>query len=75
MLHKCILVFLQDDIEDIVKQIEKEEQKKLQVIEKVIAIPPTRRAFCSLTAHPYKDELIMFGGEFHNGHEVSLLSW
>ncbi|KAL1116970.1 hypothetical protein AAG570_004298, partial [Ranatra chinensis] len=59
----------QEDIESIVNQIEKEEQKKLQVVEKVIT-PPTRRAFSTLCAHPYKDELIMFGGEFHNGQET-----
>ncbi|CAH1396329.1 unnamed protein product [Nezara viridula] len=69
-MKKKLALTGEDDIEDIVKQIEKEEQKKLQVIEKVIATPPTRRAFCSLTAHPYKDELIMFGGELHNGHET-----
>ncbi|CAL7933535.1 unnamed protein product [Xylocopa violacea] len=56
----------EDNIEDIVAQIEKEESRKRHVIEKVVA-PPSRRINFTLTAHPLKDELIMLGGEFHDG--------
>lgn len=56
----------EDDIENIIAQIEKEEAKKQCIIEKIVA-PPSRRINFTLTVHPFKDELIMFGGEFHDG--------
>eukprot|EP00912_Choanoflagellata_sp_UC4_P000825 UC4_evm14s507 len=36
--------------------------------------PPTARANCSLTAHPEKDELFLFGGEFHGPHSSYVYS-
>ncbi|KAK1118624.1 hypothetical protein K0M31_014929 [Melipona bicolor] len=56
----------EDDIELMIAQIEKEEAKRQRVIEKTVA-PPSRRVNFTLTAHPFKDELIMLGGEFHDG--------
>ncbi|CAD1472406.1 unnamed protein product [Heterotrigona itama] len=55
-----------DDIELVIAQIEKEEAKRQRVVEKIVA-PPSRRVNFTLTAHPFKDELIMLGGEFHDG--------
>lgn len=52
-----------------IAQIEKEEAKRQHVIEKTVA-PPSRRVNFTLTAHPFKDELIMLGGEFHDGRTV-----
>jgi len=34
---------------------------------------PSRRVNFSLSAHPFKDELIMFGGQFHDGREVNVI--
>jgi len=34
---------------------------------------PSRRVNFSLTAHPFKDELVMFGGQFHDGREVNII--
>jgi hypothetical protein len=59
----------QDDIEKIVADIELEEKKRQEVIETVVP-PPSRRANFSLTAHPDKEELILFGGEYFNGQKV-----
>ncbi|XP_076286943.1 kelch domain-containing protein 4 [Lasioglossum baleicum] len=56
----------EDDIESVIAQIEKEEARRQRVVEKTVE-PPSRRVNFSLTAHPFKDELIMFGGEFHDG--------
>ncbi|GLH04960.1 Kelch domain-containing protein 4-like Protein [Gryllus bimaculatus] len=61
----------EDDIEKIVAEIEKEEKKRLQVVEKVVE-PPSRRVNFSLVPHPLKDELILFGGEFFNGQKTFL---
>uniref|UniRef100_A0A224XNU8 Kelch domain-containing protein 4 n=1 Tax=Panstrongylus lignarius TaxID=156445 RepID=A0A224XNU8_9HEMI len=69
-LRKQLAASGEDDIETILAQIEKEEHERCKVVEKIIGTSPTRRAFCSLNSHPYKDELIMFGGEYHNGHET-----
>lgn len=63
------LFICQDDIEAVIAQIEKEEAKRQCVIEKTVA-PPSRRVNFTLTAHPFKDELIMLGGEFHDGRTV-----
>ncbi|XP_043248419.1 kelch domain-containing protein 4-like [Colletes gigas] len=56
----------EDDIEHVIAEIEKEEARRQRVIEKLVA-PPSRRVNFTLTAHPFKDELIMLGGEFHDG--------
>jgi hypothetical protein len=34
---------------------------------------PSRRVNFSLTAHPFKDELVMFGGQFYDGREVNII--
>lgn len=60
----------QDDIENIVAQIEKEEKQRQKVVEKVID-PPSRRLNFTFIAHPDKDQLCMFGGEFFDGQKVS----
>ncbi|XP_051176150.1 kelch domain-containing protein 4-like [Leptopilina boulardi] len=59
----------EDDIEKIIANIEKEEAKRNRVTECIIA-PPSRRVNFTLSVHPFKDELIMFGGEFHNGQKT-----
>lgn len=60
---------LKDDIENILSQIEKEEKKRLQVTE-VVVEPPSRRVNFSFVAHPEKDQLILYGGEFFDGQKV-----
>ncbi|XP_014206209.1 kelch domain-containing protein 4 [Copidosoma floridanum] len=59
----------EDDIEKVVAQIEKEEARRQKVVEAVVA-PPSRRVNFTLTPHPLKDELIMLGGEFHDGQKT-----
>ncbi|XP_046734105.1 kelch domain-containing protein 4-like [Diprion similis] len=56
----------EDDIEKVVAEIEREEAKRQRVVEAVVS-PPSHRVNFSLTAHPFKDELVMLGGEFYNG--------
>ncbi|XP_029158319.1 kelch domain-containing protein 4-like isoform X1 [Nylanderia fulva] len=58
-----------DDIEKVVAEIEKEEAQR-HCVKEVIINPPSRRVNFTLTAHPYKDELIMLGGEFHDGRQT-----
>lgn len=65
-------MLVQDDIEKIVAEIEKEEARRQQYKE-VIVGAPSRRVNFTLTAHPLKDELIMLGGEFHDGRHVNII--
>ncbi|XP_050303701.1 kelch domain-containing protein 4 [Anthonomus grandis grandis] len=59
----------EDDIESIVAQIEKEEKKRSQVIELQVE-PPSRRVNFTFVAHPDKDQLILYGGEYFNGQKT-----
>ncbi|KAI4497425.1 hypothetical protein M0802_007436 [Mischocyttarus mexicanus] len=59
----------EEDIEKVIADIEREEARKQRAVEIVIK-PPSRRVNFSLVAHPFKDELIMFGGEFHDGQKT-----
>ena len=61
----------EDDIESVVKAIEEEERKRLEVKE----VPldgggPSHRSNLSLVAHPENPELVFFGGEFYNGQKT-----
>ncbi|RZF40849.1 hypothetical protein LSTR_LSTR003359 [Laodelphax striatellus] len=68
-MKKELALIGEDDIEKIVAEIEEEERRRLAVTEKVV-LPPKNRVNFSLTPHPEKDELIMFGGEFYNGQKT-----
>ncbi|XP_045462445.1 kelch domain-containing protein 4 [Harmonia axyridis] len=70
-MKKALKLTGEDDIENVVAQIEKEEMKRQKVIEKTID-PPTRRLNFTLIAHPDKDQLCMFGGEFFDGQKTIL---
>lgn len=61
----------EEDIEKVIADIEREEARRQRVVEIVIE-PPSRRVNFSLIAHPFKDELIMFGGEFHDGQKTTV---
>jgi len=58
----------EDDIEKVVAEIEREEARR-QCVKEVVVDAPLRRINFTLTVHPFKDELIMFGGEFHDGRQ------
>lgn len=62
--------YLQEDIAKVVAQIEREEAKRAAASEKSLLGPPSARAYASLTPHPTLNELILFGGEYHNGQKV-----
>lgn len=72
MLIDKLLTWLQEDIAKVIAEIEREEAKRAAASEKTLKNPPTPRAYASLTPHPTNNELIMFGGEFHNGQQVKI---
>ncbi|XP_032514284.2 kelch domain-containing protein 4-like [Danaus plexippus] len=62
----------EEDIAKVIAEIEKEEAKRAAASEKILSQPPSARAYASLTPHPTNNELIMFGGEFHNGQQTEV---
>ncbi|KAJ8919748.1 hypothetical protein NQ315_006277 [Exocentrus adspersus] len=61
----------EEDIESIVAQIEKEEKKRLQVTEATVDAP-SRRVNFTFIAHPSKEQLVLYGGEYFNGKTTSI---
>jgi len=58
----------EDDIDAILRSIQKEEAKKKEVHVEENVPAPSPRSNCSLTINPLKEtELILYGGEFYNG--------
>lgn len=61
----------EEDLEALIAEFQSLDAKKTQVLETACA-PPSSRLNASLCAHPEKDELILFGGEFFNGKKTFL---
>ncbi|XP_060741600.1 kelch domain-containing protein 4 isoform X2 [Tachysurus vachellii] len=61
----------EEDLETLIAEFQLLDAKKTQVVETVCP-PPSPRLNASLSAHPEKDELILFGGEFFNGKKTFL---
>ncbi|KAL1518360.1 hypothetical protein ABEB36_001995 [Hypothenemus hampei] len=68
-LKKTLKDLGEDDIETIVKEIERAEQKRTQVTESVVDVP-SRRVNFTFVSHPDKDQLILYGGEYFNGQRT-----
>lgn len=58
---------------DIVAKLEENEQRRTTVTETVVQ-PPSPRSNFSFCAHPDKEELILYGGEFYNGQTLSVFN-
>ncbi|XP_073411020.1 kelch domain-containing protein 4 [Dendrobates tinctorius] len=61
----------EEDLEALIAEFQSLDAKKTQVIETATP-PPSPRLNASLTPHPEKDELILFGGEYFNGQKTFL---
>ncbi|KAL4235173.1 kelch domain containing 4 [Mactra antiquata] len=57
----------EDDIEQMTAEFKEQDKKRTQVIEEKCG-PPSPRCNMSLTPHPDRDELLMFGGEYYTGN-------
>ncbi|XP_054856202.1 kelch domain-containing protein 4 [Eublepharis macularius] len=60
-----------EDLEALIAEFQTLDAKKTQVVETSCS-PPSPRLNASLCAHPEKDELILFGGEYFNGQKTFL---
>ncbi|XP_070356393.1 kelch domain-containing protein 4 isoform X1 [Equus asinus] len=61
----------EEDLEALIAHFQTLDAKKTQVVETPCP-PPSPRLNASLSAHPEKDELILFGGEYFNGQKTLL---
>ncbi|XP_041651956.1 kelch domain-containing protein 4 [Cheilinus undulatus] len=59
----------EEDLEALIAEFQNLDAKKTQVVETKCP-PPSPRLNASFSAHPEKDELILFGGEFYNGKKT-----
>uniref|UniRef100_A0A3B4TBY9 Kelch domain containing 4 n=1 Tax=Seriola dumerili TaxID=41447 RepID=A0A3B4TBY9_SERDU len=61
----------EEDLEALIAEFQNLDAKKTQVVETTCP-PPSPRLNASFSAHPEKDELILFGGELFNGKKTYL---
>ncbi|XP_045149670.1 kelch domain-containing protein 4 isoform X1 [Echinops telfairi] len=61
----------EEDLEALIAHFQTLDAKKTEIVE-VPCPPPSPRLNASLSAHPEKDELILFGGEYFNGKKTFL---
>ncbi|XP_047384840.1 kelch domain-containing protein 4 isoform X2 [Sciurus carolinensis] len=59
----------EEDLEALIAHFQTLDARKTQVTETPCS-PPSPRLNASLSAHPEKDELILFGGEYFNGQKT-----
>jgi len=58
----------EEDLEALIAHFQTLDATKTQIVETPCP-PPSPRLHASLSAHPEKDELILFGGEYFNGQK------
>uniref|UniRef100_A0A667YXY8 Kelch domain containing 4 n=1 Tax=Myripristis murdjan TaxID=586833 RepID=A0A667YXY8_9TELE len=61
----------EEDLEALIAEFQSLDAKRTQVVETACP-PPSPRLNASLSAHPEKDEIILFGGEYFNGKKTFL---
>ncbi|PNJ12602.1 LOW QUALITY PROTEIN: KLHDC4 isoform 14, partial [Pongo abelii] len=61
----------QEDLEALIAHFQTLDAKRTQTVEAPCP-PPSPRLNASLSVHPEKDELILFGGEYFNGQKTFL---
>nr|XP_015223679.1 PREDICTED: kelch domain-containing protein 4 isoform X2 [Lepisosteus oculatus] len=61
----------EEDLEALIAEFQSLDARKTQVVETPCP-PPSPRLNATLSAHPEKDELILFGGEYFNGQKTFL---
>nr|XP_011751701.1 kelch domain-containing protein 4 [Macaca nemestrina] len=61
----------EEDLEALIAHFQTLDAKRTQIVETPCP-PPSPRLNASLSVHPEKDELILFGGEYFNGQKTFL---
>ncbi|CAM9244565.1 unnamed protein product, partial [Lampetra fluviatilis] len=61
----------EEDLEALISELRALDAKKTQVVDNPCP-PPSPRVNASLVAHPEREELLLFGGEYFNGQKTFL---
>ena len=56
-----------DELEAMIAEFKEQDRKENTVSETVLEQPPSPRSHVTFLAHPEKDFLVLFGGEYFNG--------
>ncbi|GAB1598337.1 kelch domain-containing protein 4-like [Argonauta hians] len=59
----------EEDIEKLIAEFQEKDRERNKVVDEKCD-PPSQRCNASLTAHPDKEELVLFGGEYYNGKQM-----
>lgn len=59
----------EDEIEKLIAEFREQDKKRSAIVEEQCP-PPSPRSAVSLCAHPDKEELVLFGGEYFNGNKT-----
>ncbi|XP_063594904.1 kelch domain-containing protein 4-like [Penaeus indicus] len=62
-----------EDIDSLIAKFVEMDKAKTTIMEDMVP-PPSRRSAFTLTPHPDKDQLIMFGGEYFNGNKTFMFN-
>jgi len=62
-----------DDLEAMIAQFKEADKKKTTFNEEKVS-HPSARLNMSVCAHPDKDELLIFGGEYYNGKKITMFN-
>ncbi|CAN7992333.1 unnamed protein product [Ixodes hexagonus] len=65
-LKKTLAAKGEDDIQKLISQFVEQGRRRLPVSEELVE-PPSFRSGATLCAHPEKEQLLLFGGEYYNG--------
>ncbi|CAN8024998.1 unnamed protein product [Ixodes persulcatus] len=65
-LKKTLAAKGEDDIEKLISLCVEQDRKRPAVTEELVG-PPSFRSGATLCAHPEKEQLLLFGGEYYNG--------
>ncbi|XP_042892995.1 kelch domain-containing protein 4-like [Penaeus japonicus] len=63
----------EEDIDSLIAKFVEMDKAKHTITEDLVP-PPSKRSAFSLTPHPDKDQLILFGGEYFNGNKTFLFN-
>lgn len=63
----------EEDIDSLIAKFVEMDKAKTTIMEDLVP-PPSRRSAFTLTPHPDKDQLILFGGEYFNGSKTFMFN-
>ena len=63
-----------EELEALINQFKEQDRKENTVSETALEVPPSPRSHATFLAHPEKDFLVLFGGEYFNGKVTEMFN-